>query len=199
MKKRIFVSGHKAGTGLRCAGGLLVWVLALFMPSAWAAQFTQVVPESSEIHFQYQQMGVNMDGSFAEFSGELTFDPAQPEQGKAVLEVPVAAVDAGSDEADEELAGAEWFNTQAHPVARFESKSIQPTDSGYAVQGTLTIKGKSQEVTVPAQFTEKDGVGMFEGQFTILRGDFGVGEGAWSAYDIVANEIQIQFRIAAKP
>ena len=72
-------------------------------------------------------------------------------------------------------------------------------DGGYNVQGTLTIKGKSKEVTVPAKFSEKDGGGVFEGKFTILRGDFGVGEGAWSAFDIVANEIQVEFRIAAKP
>ena len=170
------------------------------MPAAWAAQYTQVMPEDSEIRFQYKQMGVNMDGQFKEFRGELAFDPAQPEQGKAAFDVPVSSVDAGSDEADEELAGAQWFNTQAHPVARFESQAIQAAgDGGYNVQGTLTIKGKSKEVTVPAKFSEKDGVGVFEGKFTILRGDFGVGEGAWSAFDIVANEIQVEFRIAAKP
>ena len=178
----------------------LAFSLICFVPAAWAAQYTQVVPERSEIRFQYKQMGVNMDGSFGKFSGELAFDPAQPEQGKAALEVPLSSVDAGSDEADEEVAGAAWFDTKAHPAARFESSAIQAAgDGGYTVQGTLTIKGKSKEVTVPAKFSEKDGVGIFEGRFTILRGDFGVGEGAWSAFDIVANEIQVEFRIAAKP
>ena len=43
------------------------------------------------------------------------------------------------------------------------------------------------------------GMGFFEGRFTILRGDFGVGEGGWAAFDIVANEIQVEFRIAAQP
>ncbi len=38
---------------------------------------------------------------------------------------------------------------------------------------------------------------MFEGSLTIRRGDFSIGEGAWKAFDIVANEVVIKFRIAA--
>lgn len=170
------------------------------MPAAWAAQYTQVVPERSEIRFQYKQMGVAMEGRFARFGGELAFDPAQPEQGRAMIEVPLSGVDAGSDEADEELAGADWFNTPAHPAARFESSAIQASgDGGYVIHGLLTLKGKSRPVTVPARFSEQDGLGIFEGHFTMLRGDFDIGAGTWSAFDVVGNEIQIEFRIAAQP
>ena len=35
------------------------------------------------------------------------------------------------------------------------------------------------------------------GSLTIRRGDFSIGEGPWAAFDIVANDIQIKFRIAA--
>lgn len=179
---------------------LLAVSLLAVMPMAWAAQYTQIVPQDSAVHFHYQQMGVDMDGQFKELKGELVFDPAQAEQGKAAFEVPLSSVDAGSDDADTELAGTDWFDTNTHPVARFESQSIQAqSDGSFKVHGMLTIKGKSKEVTVPAQFFEQDGVGVFEGKFTILRGDFGIGEGAWSAFDIVANEVQVEFRIVATP
>jgi hypothetical protein len=40
------------------------------------------------------------------------------------------------------------------------------------------------------------GVGL-EGRFTIRRGDFAIGEGAWSAFDVVANDVLVTFRITA--
>lgn len=181
-------------------GMLLAVLLACFSPSVWAVQYTQVVPEQSEIRFEYKQMGVVMPGQFKQFSGELAFDTTQPEQGSAVIEIPLSSVDAGSDDADSELAGSDWFDTTNFPVARFESTSIQPTGSNsYTVNGTLTIKGQAKPVTVPAQLSEQEGMGVLEGRYTIMRGDFGVGAGAWSGFDIVANEIEVVFRIAAKP
>ena len=39
--------------------------------------------------------------------------------------------------------------------------------------------------------------GVFAGQFTLRRADFAIGEGPWAAFDVVANEVQIQFRITA--
>ena len=32
---------------------------------------------------------------------------------------------------------------------------------------------------------------------TIRRGDFSIGDGAWKAFDIVANDVVIQFRLTA--
>jgi polyisoprenoid-binding protein YceI len=39
--------------------------------------------------------------------------------------------------------------------------------------------------------------GVFDGSFTIRRADFTIGEGAWAKFDIVANDVQIKFRITA--
>ena len=39
--------------------------------------------------------------------------------------------------------------------------------------------------------------GVFDGSLTIKRGDFSIGEGAWKAFDIVANDVVIKFRITA--
>jgi len=65
------------------------------------------------------------------------------------------------------------------------------------VAGQLTIKGKTQDVIVPATFTQQGNVGVFDGGFTIHRADFTIGEGAWAKFDTVANEVQIKFHITA--
>lgn len=67
----------------------------------------------------------------------------------------------------------------------------------YEVAGTLTIKGTTRDVVVPATFTVAGDAGVFEGSLNIQRGDFSIGEGAWKAFDIVANDVVIRFRITA--
>ena len=57
--------------------------------------------------------------------------------------------------------------------------------------------GAPQDVVVPATFTAQGNAGVFDGSFTIRRADFAIGEGSWAKFDIVANDVQIKFRITA--
>jgi len=166
--------------------------------AAHAVEYTQVQPEKSQITFAYQQMGVAMQGAFKKFSGQLRFDPAAPAAAKSTIEVELASVDTGSSEGDTEVASKTWFNTPAFPQARFQSTAVKALGSNqYEVAGKLTIKGKTKDVVVPATFTPQGSTGVFSGSLTIQRGDFAVGEGAWKAFDIVANDVVIKFRITA--
>jgi polyisoprenoid-binding protein YceI len=166
--------------------------------TASAAEYTQVQAAQSSIAFSYQQMGVKMDGRFKTFAAQLAFDPAKPTAAKASFDVELASVDTGTPDADAEVAGKPWFNTKAFPTARFVSSSVKPLGKDrYEVAGTLTIKGQSREIVVPASFSANGNAGAFDGSFTIRRGDFAIGEGSWSKFDIVANDVQIRFHIAA--
>ena len=178
---------------------VLALTLAAVLPwSAYAAEYRQVQTEQSAIQFGYQQMGVTMEGTFSRFTAQLNFDPDQPASAKATVEVDLASIDTGSAEGNEEVAGKPWLNTPAFPTARFAASSIKALgDNRFEAAGQLTIKGKTQDVVIPATFTAQGKTGMFEGQFTLRRADFALGEGAWAAFDVVANEIQIRFRIAA--
>lgn len=171
---------------------------ALAAPLAQATEYTQVLPQQSNIAFSYKQMGVAMDGQFRRFSSSLAFDPAKPANAKASFDVDLASIDTGGAESDEEVAGKSWFNTKAFPKASFVSTSVKPLPNNrYEVAGKLSIKGKSQDIVVPASFTPNGKYGVFEGSFTIRRGDFSIGEGPWAKFDIVANDVQVKFRITA--
>ena len=166
--------------------------------AAHAVEYTQVQPDKSQITFAYQQMGVAMQGAFKKFSGQLRFDPAAPSAAKSTIEVELASVDTGSSEGDTEVATKTWFDTKAFPRARFESGSVKALGGNkYEVAGKLTIKGKTVDVVVPATFAAQGKTGVFEGRLTIRRGDFSIGDGAWKAFDIVANDVVIQFRLTA--
>jgi polyisoprenoid-binding protein YceI len=139
-----------------------------------------------------------MEGKFKKFTGQLSFDPERPEAAKATVDVDLASIDTGSAEGDQEVAGKTWFNTLAFPTARFETRSVKALgDHRYEAAGQLTIKGKTQDVVIPATFAAQGKAGVFEGRFTLRRGDFTIGEGPWAAFDVVANDVQIQFRITA--
>ena len=166
--------------------------------AAHAVEYTQVQADKSQIAFGYQQMGVSMDGTFKKFASQLRFDPAAPQAAKASIEVDLASVDTGSSEGDDEVATKTWFNTKAFPTARFESTGVKALGGNqYEVAGKLTIKGTTRDVVVPATFTPQGNAGVFDGSLTIKRGDFSIGEGAWKAFDIVANDVVIKFRITA--
>jgi polyisoprenoid-binding protein YceI len=177
------------------------FVLAIGLASALsvqAAEFTQVQPDKSAVNFTYKQMGVSVDGRFKRFTSQLSFDPAKPTAAKVTFDVELASVDTGAPEGDDEVAGKPWFNTKAFPTARFVSSSVKPLGGNkYEVAGQLNIKGKTQEVLVPATFTPQGNSGIFEGNFTIRRADFSIGEGSWAKFDIVANDVLIKFRITA--
>ena len=176
-------------------------ILALALASAFSAQaveYTQVQPDKSAINFTYKQMGVAVDGKFKKFASQLNFDPAKPTAAKATFDVELASVDTGAPEGDQEVAGKPWFNTKAFPTAKFVSGTVKPLGGNkYEVAGQLSIKGKTQDVVVPATFTAQGNTGVFDGSFTIRRADFSIGEGSWAKFDIVANDVLIKFRITA--
>jgi len=166
--------------------------------SAHAVEYNQVQPDKSAVNFVYKQMGVAVDGKFKKFSSQLSFDPTKPTAAKAAFDVELASVDTGAPEGDDEVAGKPWFNTKAFPTARFVSTGVKALGGNrYEVAGQLSIKGKTQEVVVPATFTPQGNSAVFDGAFTIRRADFSIGEGAWAKFDIVANDVQIKFRITA--
>ncbi|WP_150430081.1 YceI family protein [Dechloromonas sp. CZR5] len=166
--------------------------------SAQAVEYTQVQPDKSAINFTYKQMGVAVDGKFKKFASQLNFDPAKPAAAKATFDVELASVDTGAPEGDQEVAGKPWFNTKAFPTARFVSGTVKPLGGNkYEVAGQLSIKGKTQDVVVPATFTTQGNTGVFDGSFIIRRADFSIGEGTWAKFDIVANDVVIKFRITA--
>lgn len=175
-------------------------LLAALLPAAGAAEYRTVLPAQSGIGFVFTQMGVNVSGRFKKFSARLQFDPARPALGQAAIDVDLASVDTGSEEGDDAVAGREWFNTRAFPTAHFESTAVKALGGNrYQLAGKLSIKGHTRDVVVPASFAVQGAIGVFTGAFTLHRADFAIGEGEWAAFDTVANEVQVNFRITAAP
>lgn len=171
---------------------------ALCSSGAGAVEFTQVQADKTSVAFMYQQMGVKMDGRFRKFSAQLAFDPARPTAASVSFDIDLASVDTGSAEGDQEVATRPWFDTRSFPTARFASNGVKALGGGrYEVSGKLAIKGRSQDMVIPATFAAQGNTAVFDGAFSIRRGDFAIGEGAWAKFDIVSNDVQVRFRVTA--
>jgi polyisoprenoid-binding protein YceI len=85
-------------------------------------------------------------------------------------------------------------------VARFEATSLKPLGGNrYRVDGRLTIKGRTRDVSAPFTYTADAVGGTFAGQFSIRRADFAIGEGAWRDFGLVGNDIGIRFQLRVMP
>lgn len=169
--------------------------------NANAVEYTSLNHEASRVSFGYSQMNVNMEGNFGEMKAtQFSFDPDKPEAAKVAIEISLGSVDAGYEEANAELEKSEWLDLASHPLATFQSRDVKALgENRYQVTGELSIKGKSKEVTVPVTFKEEGDTGVFDGNFTFQRADFGIGEGQWGDFGIVANDIRVGFHIVANP
>lgn len=163
-----------------------------------AATYSKIDTAESQVQFHYQQMGVKMDGVFKGISGDISFDTADAENAKVSLSVNTESADTGSDDANAEIVKAEWFNSAQYPDAVFTAQSIVAKAANeFEVTGLLTIKGHEQEVKFPATLVEENNRAVFTGSLALLRGDYAIGEGSWAKFDLVANEIRVDFTIVA--
>jgi polyisoprenoid-binding protein YceI len=172
------------------------WLVLVGPVCAQAAATAKLLPAQSEIGFVSKQMGVPVDGRFKRFDARLDFDPKAPDQGSVTIAVDLSSVDIGAD-AEAELAKPGWFDSAHVKNASFASTSIKRVAPGKLdVAGKLTIKGIAHETTVPVALTQRDGVTVASGSFPIKRLDFKIGDGEWGDTSLVADDVQVKFKLA---
>ena len=162
-----------------------------------AAQAQQaLVPAQSEVAFVSRQMGVPVEGRFKSFRADVAFNPAQLATSRIAFTVDTGSADI-SREANAELPKPTWFNVAAFPQATFTSSSIKRLDaSRFEVAGKLAIKGVSSEVVVPVTLAQNGATTVATGAFPIKRLNFRIGEKEWADTSMVADEVQVKFKIA---
>ena len=173
----------------------LALVAASFAPLAAHAQ-QALIPAQSEVAFTSRQMGVPVDGKFKSFSAQVAFDPSKLATSSIAFSVDTGSADI-SREANAELPKATWFNVAAFPKATFTSSGIKRIDATrYEVAGKLAIKGVTSDVVVPVTLAQSGATTVASGAFPIKRLTFRIGEKEWADTSMVADEVQVKFKIA---
>lgn len=173
------------------------WCLAGLLLASGPGWAQKLQPEHSEITFSIRQFGVPVEGRFTRFGGQLAFDPQRPEAAKVTLHIDTASARFGAPETDAEVSKPEWFNAPKFPQATLDSTLIKAIEPGkYAFAGKLTIKGAPRDIIVPVSLTRSGSLTVAAGTVALKRLDFKIGEGDWSDTSLVANEVQVRFKLA---
>ena len=180
---------------------LALALLAAAATSAWAQAKppapAQLVAAGSEIAFVTRQMGVPVEGKFGKFSAQIALDPKKPETGSVAFAIDTGSARFGAAETDAEVVKPEWLAVGKFPQATFKSSGIKAAGAGkFEVAGKLSIKGQVRDIVVPVQVVQAGAGSTASGSFTIKRLEFKVGEGDWSDTSMVANDVQVRFKLA---
>lgn len=174
----------------------LAAAVALSALAAAPVAAQQLVKAGSEIAFTSRQMGVPVDGRFRQFDAQLAFDPKNPAAGRVAMTIDLASITMGAPESEAEVVKAPWFDTARFPQATFRSNAIRAVGAGrYEVVGQLGIKGAQREVVVPVALASSGGQTIASGSFVIRRLDFRIGDGEWADTSMVANDVQVRFKL----
>lgn len=175
---------------------LYTLLLAALATAAPVLAQQKLVPAQSEIVFVSKQMGVPVEGRFRKFDAQIAFDPAKLQTSKIAFIVDTGSATLGVPEADSELPKPVWFNVPGFPQATFQSSAIKALGGDrFDVAGKLTIKGRSQELVVPVALTQSGASTTASGSFVIKRLVFAIGENQWSDTSMVADDVQVRFKL----
>ncbi|MFZ6848788.1 YceI family protein [Undibacterium sp. RuRC25W] len=169
-------------------------VVAMSVPAL--AAVARLDAAKSAVTIVFKQMNVPVDAKFKKFAATIDYNAAKPETSKASVEIDLASFDLGDAEYNKEVLKKEWFNAAQFPKASFVATGMKANGVGKLdVTGTLSIKGKTANVSFPMSIKQEGANQIFDGSLPIKRLTFNIGEGEWKDTGMVADEVTIKFHV----
>lgn len=121
-----------------------------------------------------RQMGSEVTGRFAEWTADITFDETVTSgvAGSVDVEIAITSLTLGS--VTQQAMGPDYFASTEFPTARFTADLIA-RETGYLAEGTLTLRGVEQPVSLPFKLTLDDETARVEGSTELDRRSFDIG------------------------
>jgi polyisoprenoid-binding protein YceI len=165
-----------------------------------AARSWEVDKAHSAIYFSVDHIFSKTRGHFNEFDIKTNFAPAQLDQSSFVFTIKVDSIDTNITKRDKHLLSADFFDSGKFPQMTFTSTKITDQGDGlYNVVGTLTVKDKDYDLTLPlklvgvAEHPAKKGtdVAGFNGTVMLDRLAHGVGTGKFYEMGVVGKDVEV--------
>ena len=161
-----------------------------------SAQAWTVEHAGSSLGFAGVADGAAFEGTFGGWTADIAFDPANLAGSHVAVAIDMSTADSGDASRDTPLLDNNWFAVAMFPTATFETDAITANGSGYVAEGTLTIRGHAEKVTLPFTLAIEGDTAMMNGSVTIDRSKFSLGAGSWQDKS-VANEVQVKVSVTA--
>lgn len=134
------------------------------------------------IQFRISHLGYSwLTGRFNRFSGEFSYDEADPQSAWVEVDIDPASIDSNHAERDRHLRDEDFLDVERYPGARFVSTAYRETGEGKGVLvGELTLRGVTRPIEIDVRQVGSGsdpwgGYRMgFEGTTRITLADFGI-------------------------
>lgn len=136
-------------------------------------------------------------GVFSGLKSLVAFYPDDLSKCKIELTVDAASINTGSSLKDTHAKSEDWLNTDKYPFIKFTSASFKKQNDMFIISGSLELRGVIKTVEIPFTYKEENGKGIFSGNFTINRNDYGV-TGSGLKAKIVGENVKINFNIPTR-
>ena len=136
---------------------------------------------------------------FKSWKAQIDFDPADLAHARADVTIDLGSEASDESDFDDGLKGAEGFQISQFPSAHFVTTGFTHKSSdSYVATGKLSLKGVSKDVTLPFTLTIQGNQARMKGTAIVMRTDYGVGMGQWSASTSpVAHDVTVTIDITA--
>ena len=169
----------------------------------------QVDLSHSTIGFEVKHMMVSkVKGTFDAYTANVEADDLTDLTGATIdIAIDVASISTRSEDRDNHLKSADFFDVEQYPHITFKATSIEKSGDDYSVTGDLTIKDQTHPVTFEVEYGGKGtnpwGVEVygFEATTKIDREKFGL---TWNATletggVLVGKDIKIKVELELNP
>lgn len=179
---------------------LASFLLVVTLP-AQAAEW-ELDPGQSVVYFKYSYGGEPFQGEFRNIQATFDIDPLRPSSCDFQVTIPINDTYVDSPEVLDYLLDYELFDVDTWPTATFKAENCAiDSANSFTSEGTLTIRDQTNPMAFPFNLDVEtcDGQVCFHltSEVTILRLDYGVGQGYWANTAEVPNEVTIEVDVYA--
>ncbi len=151
-------------------------------------------------YFEVQHIYHTTRGYFEDYQGSFRFDPQLLDQSSFEFVVMTKSITTHLRSRDRHLRSDDFLDVKRFPEMRFKSSRIRHVgENMYEVEGSLTIKDVTRDITVPFKFfgvrenpfNSKQWVAGFEARITIDRLEYHVGNGKYYEMGAVGKAVDL--------
>lgn len=185
---------------------------AFLLAAPAAAKSWTVDPGYSRLGFEVQAAGTTITGKFLDWSATIDFDPAALDTAHASVSIDLTRVETGDVKRDGFVSGPTWLNATggsgqsyaasdpSNPaIGRFETTAFRQTGTAtYEADGTLTLRGSTQPVTLPFTLEISGDTAHMTARLGLDRTRWGIGGGDYPDGKTVATNVDVVINLMAK-
>jgi polyisoprenoid-binding protein YceI len=110
-------------------------------------------PAHSHVDFAVRHLMISkVRGAFESFTAQVVVPEDSKLPTSIRAEIDAASIETRVDDRNNHLRSADFFDAENHPKLAFVSTKISGTESGFTIDGNLTIRGNTQPVSLRAEF-----------------------------------------------